>query len=68
MGACAVLHVTSLLGGGVDRHIRDIARGVPRPHLFWHAAENAEVIEDKAHPLMNYAETKGKKAAPDSPA
>lgn len=46
MGACTVLHVTSLLGGGVDRHIRDLARGVPRPHLFWHAAENAEVIED----------------------
>lgn len=46
MGACAVLHVTSLLGGGVDRHIRGIARGVPRPHLFWHAADTAEVIED----------------------
>ena len=46
MGACAVLHVTSLLGGGVDRHVRDIARGVPRPHLYWHAADSAEVIED----------------------
>lgn len=46
MGACAILHVTSLLGGGVDRHIRDIARGVPRPHLFWHAAHTAEVLED----------------------
>jgi len=46
MGACAVLHVTSLLGGGVDRHIRDIARSVPRAHLFWHAADSADAIED----------------------
>lgn len=46
MSACAVLHVAPLLGGGVDRHIRDIGRGVPRPHLFWHVADTAEVIED----------------------
>jgi ATP-dependent Clp protease ATP-binding subunit ClpX len=29
---------------------------------------NAEVIEGKAQPLLIYAETKGKKAAPDSAA
>jgi glycosyltransferase involved in cell wall biosynthesis len=46
MVACSVLHVAPLLGGGVDRHIRDIARGVPRAHLFWHVADAAEVIED----------------------
>ena len=45
MPACAVLHVTSLPGGGVDRHIRDIARGSPRRHLAWHAAEGCDAIE-----------------------
>lgn len=46
MTAPAILHVTSLLGGGVDRHVRDIARGVDRPQLVWHAGDGADVIED----------------------
>lgn len=40
-----VLHVTTLLGGGVDRHVRDIARAVPGRHVFWHAGERADVLE-----------------------
>lgn len=40
-----VLHVTSIPGGGVDRHIRDIARASARPHLVWHAADNGDAIE-----------------------
>lgn len=46
MSSCAVLHVTSLLGGGVDRHIRDIARAGGREHLVWHAGEDTELIEE----------------------
>ena len=46
MGAAAVLHVTSLLGGGVDRHVRDIARSTPGPHLVWHVGDHAEVLEE----------------------
>jgi len=46
MNGSAILHVTSLLGGGVDRHVRDLARGVARPHLVWHAGDGADVIED----------------------
>jgi len=45
MEPCAVLHIASMHGGGVDRHVRDIARNVPRPHLVWHVAERAEVLE-----------------------
>src|SRR5512141_211430 len=45
MAAFAVLHVTSIPGGGVDRHIRDIARASRRPHLVWHAAEHGDAIE-----------------------
>jgi glycosyltransferase involved in cell wall biosynthesis len=45
MNPCAVLHVTSIPGGGVDRHIRDIARTVARHHLIWHTADTADVIE-----------------------
>jgi glycosyltransferase involved in cell wall biosynthesis len=45
MGSPAVLHITSLPGGGVDRHLRDIAHGSAREHLVWHAAEGADVIE-----------------------
>jgi glycosyltransferase involved in cell wall biosynthesis len=48
MTDCAVLHVTSLMGGGVDRHVRDISRGASRAHLIWHASETADVIEDIA--------------------
>lgn len=46
MSACTVLHVNSLLGGGVDRHIRDIARAGGREHLVWQASGEAELIED----------------------
>lgn len=46
MSAATILHVTSLLGGGVDRHIRDIVRAGPREHLVWHVGEDAELIED----------------------
>ncbi|MGZ5111718.1 MAG: glycosyltransferase [Usitatibacter sp.] len=45
MSAHAVLHVTSLPGGGVDRHIRDIARHGTRRHLVWHTTDGADVIE-----------------------
>ena len=45
MSSCAVLHITSLLGGGVDRHVRDIARAAPSRHLVWHACDEADVIE-----------------------
>lgn len=45
MNPASVLHVTSLPGGGVDRHIRDIARTVARHHLIWHTADTADVIE-----------------------
>jgi glycosyltransferase involved in cell wall biosynthesis len=45
----AILHVTSMLGGGVDRHVRDIARGAARAHLAWHTAAGADVIETLAN-------------------
>ena len=45
MAARAVLHVTSVPGGGVDRHIRDIARASARRHLVWHAAESGDALE-----------------------
>ncbi|MGZ5071968.1 MAG: glycosyltransferase [Usitatibacter sp.] len=48
MATCAVLHITSLLGGGVDRHVRDIARADPARHLVWHACDEADVIERPA--------------------
>lgn len=48
MNPAAILHVTSLFGGGVDRHLRDIVAGIDRPHLVWHAGEGADVIEDPA--------------------
>jgi glycosyltransferase involved in cell wall biosynthesis len=55
MTAGTILHVTSLFGGGVDRHLRDLVRTVPRPHLLWHAGEGVDVLEDPAakrfHPL-----------------
>lgn len=40
-----ILHITSLLGGGVDRHVRDIVRSTGGPHLVWHVGERAEVME-----------------------
>ena len=45
MTICAVLHVTSTPGGGVDRHIRDIVRSTSRTHIVWHASESADVLE-----------------------
>ena len=41
----AVLHVMSPLGGGVDRHVRDIVSQVGRRHVLWHVGERAEVVE-----------------------
>lgn len=40
-----VLHITSLPGGGVDRHVRDIASATARRHLVWHTADTADLIE-----------------------
>ena len=45
MRPCAVLHVTSIPGGGVDRHVRDIRARGRRPHLSWHCAEGMDVLE-----------------------
>src|SRR5688500_13476044 len=45
MTACAVLHVTPIPGGGIDRHVRDIAAGGAREHYVWHAANGAHVLE-----------------------
>lgn len=45
MTAPAILHVTSLFGGGVDRHLRDVVAGIARPALIWHANDEAEAIE-----------------------
>ncbi len=55
MSLPAILHVTSLFGGGVDRHLRDVVAGVARPPLVWHAGEAGEAIEEprakRFHPL-----------------
>lgn len=40
-----VLHVTSIPGGGVDRHLRDIARASGHAHLVWHASDAGDLIE-----------------------
>jgi len=48
MDPSAVLHVVSPLGGGVDRHVRDIVAAVARPQLLWHVGDRAEVIEGAA--------------------
>ncbi|HEX6634056.1 MAG TPA: glycosyltransferase family 4 protein [Usitatibacter sp.] len=45
MQPSAVLHIASLHGGGVDRHLRDLARTVPRAHLLWHVSPRADVLE-----------------------
>src|SRR5512134_1344640 len=50
MSALSVLHLLSLHGGGVDRHVRDIAARVPRAHVLWHVGENAEVLESALAP------------------
>jgi glycosyltransferase involved in cell wall biosynthesis len=44
MTAFAVLHVTSMPGGGVNRHIDDVVAARHRRHLVWHAAPGADVI------------------------
>ena len=46
MSACAVVHVTSLFGGGVDRHVRDIVSSVPRSQVIWHVEPGIDVIEE----------------------
>src|SRR6187549_2264220 len=53
MRPSGVVHVTSLLGGGVNRHLRDIARSSARPHVVWHVGERAEVMQqgDRYRPL-----------------
>lgn len=48
MTAFAVLHVTSMPGGGVNRCIGDIAAAGSRRHLVWHTAASADVIEARA--------------------
>ena len=45
MESCAVLHIASLHGGGVDRHVRDIVRELPRGHATWHVSDRAEILE-----------------------
>jgi len=45
MSPSAVLHVMSPLGGGVDRHVRDVVAAVARPQVLWHVGERAEVVE-----------------------
>lgn len=45
MESFAVLHITSLPGGGVDRHVRDIARASSHPQLVWHTTTGADVME-----------------------
>ena len=35
----------SPLGGGVDRHVRDVVAAVARPQVLWHVGERAEVVE-----------------------
>jgi hypothetical protein len=44
MNDFAVLHVTSMPGGGVNRHLHDVVGGVPRRHLVWHVGDGAEVM------------------------
>src|SRR5512140_3851452 len=45
MPAFSVLHVTSIPGGGVDRHLRDIARASAHAHLVWHASDGGDLLE-----------------------
>jgi glycosyltransferase involved in cell wall biosynthesis len=42
----SVLHVSAAEGGGVDRYIRDVAKGVQRRHFLWHTGAGIDVIED----------------------
>ena len=44
--AAAILHLTSAIGGGIDRYIRDIAASVPGRHLIWHAGDSIDALED----------------------
>ena len=45
MSSFAVLHITSLPGGGVDRYVRDIARAAASDHVVWHASDRADALE-----------------------
>jgi hypothetical protein len=68
MTTCAVLHVTSTPGGGVDRHIRDIVRSTSRTHIVWHASDSADVLETfrprRFHPLApRWSEAHGESLA-----
>lgn len=45
MSSFAVLHITSLPGGGVDRHVRSIAHGSRHAQLTWHVGERGDVME-----------------------
>ena len=60
----SVLHVSAAEGGGVDRYIRDVARGVERRHFLWHAGTGIDVIEDMAAQLFSPLS----KAVEDAPA
>jgi glycosyltransferase involved in cell wall biosynthesis len=44
----AVLHITSAVGGGVDRYIRDIAATTRRRHHVLHVGREVDVLEDVA--------------------
>src|SRR6188768_2133797 len=50
MSRPAVLHILPALGGGVDRHVRDLAAAIDRPQLLWHVGERAEVMETAGEP------------------
>jgi glycosyltransferase involved in cell wall biosynthesis len=44
MTAFSVLHVTSMPGGGVNRHIEDVIAAGLRRHLVWHSAPGVDVV------------------------
>nr|MDQ3027645.1 glycosyltransferase [Pseudomonadota bacterium] len=62
----AVLHVMSPLGGGVDRHVRDIVSQVGRRHVLWHVGERAEVVEVEGTPRFHPIDPARIAAAPES--
>jgi glycosyltransferase involved in cell wall biosynthesis len=64
--AATRLHVAALHGGGVDRHLRDIARAVPGRHLFLHVGDRAVVLEDPAK-RRHWALDAGRIAADPAP-
>jgi glycosyltransferase involved in cell wall biosynthesis len=64
-----VLHVAVPPGGGVDRHVRDLAAGSSLRHATWHATGSADVVEmlapRGAWPLSRDAFTSGRAALGD---